>query len=59
MPNAIAPAPIDPKERIVRAAITAVYDRYCSSSISELESAVVALMGQPLPCEDDEDCEAA
>lgn len=49
----IAPAQTDLKERIVKAAVTAVYDRYCSTSIAELESAVVALIGQPIP--DDED----
>lgn len=54
MLNAIAPAPTDAKERIVKAAVTAVYDRYCSTSIDELESAVVALIGQPVPDEDDD-----
>ncbi len=58
MQNAIVPAPIDKRERIVRAAVTAVYDRYCSSSIEELESAVLDLVGQPLPSNDD-DSEAA
>jgi hypothetical protein len=51
----IAPAQTNPHERIVKAAVTAVYDRYCSTAIEELESAVVALIGQPLPSEDDED----
>lgn len=55
MLNATAPAPTDVRERIVKAAVTAVYDRYCSTAIAELESAVVALIGQPLPGEDDED----
>jgi len=50
----IAPVPIDQKERVLRAAVTAVYDRYCSSSIAELESAVVAFIGQPIPDEEDE-----
>jgi len=59
MPNAIAPVPTDAKERIVKAAVTAVYDRYCSNSIAELESAVVALIGQPVPGDDDDDSEAA
>lgn len=59
MLNAIAPAPTDAKERIVKAAVTAVYDRYCSTSIAELESAVVALIGQPVPDEDDEDATTA
>ncbi|MBN9028914.1 MAG: hypothetical protein J0I23_03835 [Rhizobiales bacterium] len=55
MLNAIAPAPTDAKERIVKAAVTAVYDRFCSSSVAELEEAVVALIGEPLPCNEDEE----
>lgn len=55
MLNAIAHAPTDQRERIVKAAVTAVYDRYCSTAIAELESAVVALIGTPIDSEDDED----
>lgn len=55
MKPSIAPAQTDPHERIVKAAVTAVYDRYCSGSISELESAVIALIGQPIPDEGEDD----
>ena len=53
MKASTAPAQIDPRERVVRAAVCAVYDRYCSSTIAELEAAVVALIGAPLPPEED------
>ena len=55
MLNAIAPAPTDAKERIVKAAVVAVYDRYCSSAIAELEDAVVALIGKPVPDDEEDD----
>lgn len=51
MKASIAPAQTDQHERILKAAVTAVYDRYCSGSIAELESAVVALIGVPIPDE--------
>lgn len=55
-----APAQTDPTERlakieqIARCAVVAVYDRYCSGSIADLEDAVVALTGRPVPDEEDE-----
>lgn len=53
-----APAPIedreDKRERIARAAVDAVYSRYCSNSIAELEAAVVALIGVPIEDDDDD-----
>ena len=57
MKASIAPAQTDPHERIVKAAVTAVYDHYCSGSIAELESAVVALIGQPIRDEGEEDAD--
>lgn len=61
MKASIAPAPIDREERlakieqIARCAVVAVYDRYCSGSIADLEDAVIALTGRPIPDEDDEE----
>lgn len=58
MKPSIAPAPTERAglhERIVRAAVDAVYSRYCSNSIAELEAVVVALIGIPVEDEDDED----
>lgn len=53
-----APARTDDREakveRIARAAVDAVYARYCSNSIAELEAAVVALIGIPIEDEDDD-----
>lgn len=55
MKASTAPAPIEAskRDRIVRAAVDAVYGRYCSNSIAELERSVVDLIGAPI--EDNED----
>lgn len=58
MKASIAPVQIDQRERVLRAAVTAVYDQYCSGSIAELESAVVAFIGKPLP-DSEEDVETS
>lgn len=42
------------KDRICKAAVDAVYGRYCTNSIAELEAAVVALIGIPIEDEDDD-----
>lgn len=59
MKQLIAPAPTEDRdqkrERVTRAAVDAVYARYCSNSIAELEAAVVDLIGATLEDEDDED----
>jgi len=39
---------------VVKAAVDAVYARYCSNSIAELEAAVVDLIGAPIEDEDDD-----
>ena len=43
------------RERVVKAAVDAVYGRYCSTSIAELEAAVVDLNGVPIEDEDNDD----
>lgn len=43
------------KERVARAAVDAVYARYCSNSIAELEAAVVALIGVPIGDDEEEE----
>jgi hypothetical protein len=57
MRPSIAPAPTDRaklRELVAEAAVNAVYSRFCSSSVDQLESAVVDLIGTPLPDEDDD-----
>ena len=58
MRASIATAPINEREakreRVVKAAVDAVYARYCSNSIAELEAAVVDLIGAPIEDEDDD-----
>lgn len=42
------------RNRVVKAAVEAVYRDFCSNSVAELQAAVVDLMGVPLESDDDQ-----
>jgi hypothetical protein len=43
-----APAPVEARERVVRAAVEWVYAQDCSAALAELEEAVTALIGREI-----------
>jgi len=58
MRPSIAPAQTDRaklRDLVAEAAVNAVYSRFCSGSVAQLESAVVDLIGTPLPDDEDDD----